>query len=62
MPAAATDLGGRRLFLVHVAAAHATTQPDVAFVADRTTCVGAAVGAFFNQRLGPDDLLVINTA
>jgi hypothetical protein len=50
------------LFVVHVAAAHATTQPYVAFVADRTTRVGAAVGTFFKQRLAPDDLLATNTA
>ena len=50
------------LFVVHLAAAHATTQPYVAFVADRTTRVGAAVGAFFKERLAPDDLLATNTA
>jgi hypothetical protein len=50
------------LFAVHVIAAHATIQPYVAFVADRTTRVGAAVGTFFNQRLAPDDLLATNTA
>ncbi|HEX2464064.1 MAG TPA: hypothetical protein VHR17_05505, partial [Thermoanaerobaculia bacterium] len=50
------------LFAVHVIAAHATIQPYVAFVADRTTRVGAAVGTFFNQRLASDDLLATNTA
>ncbi len=50
------------LFIVHLAAAHATTQPYVAFVADRTTRVGAVVGAFFKNRLAPEDLLATNTA
>ena len=50
------------LFAVHVVAAHVTTQPYVAFVADRTTRVGSAVGDFFAERLAPDELLATNTA
>jgi arabinofuranosyltransferase len=50
------------LFALHVALAHATTQPYVAFVADRTTKVGAAVGSFFATRLAPDDMIATNTA
>jgi arabinofuranosyltransferase len=50
------------LLTVHVAAAHLTTQPYVAFVADRTTRVGADVGRAFAARLDREDLLATNTA
>ncbi len=50
------------VFAVHVACSLFTEQAYRAFVADRTAVVGKAVGEWFKTRLGPDDLIAVNTA
>jgi hypothetical protein len=48
--------------VVAVAASHSTEQPYRAFVAHRTTVVGARTGGWLGEHLAAGDLIAVNTA
>ena len=50
------------VWMLHIGASYATTQPEVAFVAHRFTVVGRIVGEWLAKEATPTDWIAVNTA